>query len=127
MEKYYFSSELYHHGILGQKWGIRRFQNSDGTYTEAGKKRRREDSYSEDYKRYSELKKKNIKSMSNKELRDFNDRATLEQNYHRLNPNAIQTGLKIVGATSLAILTINQLYDNSSKFIKIGKSLFGNK
>lgn len=30
---------LVHHGILGQKWGIRRFQNPDGSYTEAGKKR----------------------------------------------------------------------------------------
>lgn len=34
---YYLSNELYHHGILGQKWGIRRFQNKDGTRTEAGK------------------------------------------------------------------------------------------
>ena len=34
-------SELRHHGILGQKWGVRRFQNKDGTWTEAGKKRRR--------------------------------------------------------------------------------------
>ena len=32
---------LYHHGIIGQKWGIRRFQNSDGTYTQAGKERYR--------------------------------------------------------------------------------------
>lgn len=31
---------LYHHGILGQKWGVRRFQNRDGTYTSAGKRRR---------------------------------------------------------------------------------------
>jgi hypothetical protein len=31
--------ELYHHGIKGQKWGMRRFQNPDGTLTEAGKKR----------------------------------------------------------------------------------------
>ena len=30
---------LSHHGILGQKWGVRRFQNADGTWTEAGKKR----------------------------------------------------------------------------------------
>lgn len=31
--------ELYHHGIKGQKWGIRRYQNSDGSLTDAGKKR----------------------------------------------------------------------------------------
>ena len=30
---------LAHHGIKGQKWGVRRFQNSDGSYTEAGKQR----------------------------------------------------------------------------------------
>ncbi len=31
--------ELYHHGIKGQKWGVRRFQNEDGTLTEEGKAR----------------------------------------------------------------------------------------
>ena len=31
--------EMYHHGILGQKWGVHRFQNKDGTLTTAGQKR----------------------------------------------------------------------------------------
>lgn len=32
-------NELYHHGIKGQKWGVRRFQNKNGSLTPAGQKR----------------------------------------------------------------------------------------
>lgn len=34
---YVVSKELYHHGIIGQKWGVRRFQNKDGSLTSAGR------------------------------------------------------------------------------------------
>lgn len=33
------NNELVHHGILGMKWGVRRYQNKDGSLTPAGKKR----------------------------------------------------------------------------------------
>ena len=53
MTYYSYDGELYHFGIKNQKWGVRRFQNSDGTLTAAGKARYKQ--YKKDVKEYNKL------------------------------------------------------------------------
>lgn len=75
------SNYIYHSGIKGMKWGIRRFQNKDGSLTPAGKKRYSE-SVSDDYKKAHS--RKSVKSMSDAELRAVNNRLQMEQQYKRM-------------------------------------------
>lgn len=77
---------LIHSGIRGQKWGIRRFQNKDGTWTAEGKKRRAvKEGYSgkPDKKSKDETKKEKIEisKMSDDELRSRINRMQLEEQY----------------------------------------------
>ena len=55
--------ELYHHGVKGQKWGVRRFQNRDGTLTAKGKSHIRENDEPEVQKKkgLSDKQKKALK------------------------------------------------------------------
>lgn len=101
--------ELTHHGIKGQKWGVRRFRNADGSLTPAGKKRRR-DSWSDDAKSAHEIKsKKSVKQMSNAELRKLNERASLENQYSQLHAANIMRGMAYATVALTAVNTITNI------------------
>lgn len=54
------NGELYHHGILGMHWGVRRYQNSDGSLTKAGKKRYLKSEEALDKESHKRAKKDNL-------------------------------------------------------------------
>lgn len=54
--------EMYHHGIKGMKWGVRRYQNADGTLTTAGKQRQSEQKKREDIKKRGTLTTAQLKA-----------------------------------------------------------------
>lgn len=92
---------LTHYGILGMKWGVRRYQNKDGSLTAAGKKRakakesgRKEDQKSEP------AKPKSVKEMSDEELRAKLNRINLEDQYTaamaKRNPDKYARAKKLV-------------------------------
>lgn len=58
-----YESSLQHWGIKGQKWGVRRYQNKDGSLTSAGRKR-----YSDDSNRSSSSERKVVSSSTKKKV-----------------------------------------------------------
>lgn len=86
------TNELSHHGIPGMRWGIRRFQNRDGSLTPAGRKRaeKLKDEYdaltnkkpiNKSQNKDIDNKPKSYKDMTDAELRSKTDRLNAEKNY----------------------------------------------
>ena len=84
-KKYIPKSELAHHGILGMKWGVRRYQNYDGTLTPAGRRHLER----MDKKWIKRNEKRIYKETYNKSKREMNEfvRRELNPNINKYNKN----------------------------------------
>ena len=107
------ANELKHYGTKGMKWGVRRYQNADGSLTAAGKKRYakleaemktlkpKKKSNVEETEKVE--RKKTVSEMSDTELREVTNRMQLESNYYNAarslaaaNPARVSNGKKFM-------------------------------
>lgn len=116
------AEEIWHHGIKGMKWGVRRTPEQLGHRTKS--KRTKMDNTHEDYKKAHDSK--SVKKMSDAELRSRLNRLNMEQQYSKLNPtrvargrNILNTSIKVAGtvaAVSSTAITLRNNWDTISRW-----------
>lgn len=114
-----YNNELYHYGVLGMKWGVRRGQNKLDRIDRKSKK----GNWSPEATEVAKIRTKKVSQMTNAELNKVNNRKNLERNYSQLNPGAVKKGLAIAGTVAGALGTVVALQANGGKVIKIGKDV----
>lgn len=105
------STQLQHHGVKGMKWGVRRYQNKDGSLTDAGKKRYGD---SPEGKARAEKAAKNAKTAKRVAAAlVMTATAAAAVAYYRKNPEGVKSVLSKVG---------NYAVDRGGKAYKAGKN-----
>jgi hypothetical protein len=95
---------LYHYGVPGMRWGVRRKRNSGGRIK--GKRSQG----SSDYQKTRKLKRRGTKNLSTQELKELTQRLQLEKQYKDLSPAQITRGLNVVKTITAAGTTVASLY-----------------
>lgn len=85
-------NQLQHAGVKGMKWGVRRYQNKDGTLTPLGKQR----AANKEKKRAMKNDSKNRKTLSDADIKKKIERLKLEKTLKELTQEEVTPGKKFV-------------------------------
>lgn len=135
MWEYFYTNEMYHHGIFGMKWGKKNgppYPLKEGAHSASEKKagwrkslnnKADEDAKSNDY---VNSRRTDINSMTNEELQSLVNRLNLEKRYKDLMKKDYQAGKNFLETSSKVMETLSKvssssltLYDNYRKFKKM--------
>lgn len=112
------NNELYHHGVLGMKWGVRKSYSGQKTIKKKNQYKNKVEIH-DDYRRAHT--RKSVKSMSDDELRKRINRLEMENKYTNLSSTSVNKGRnKIKRMNDIMQLGLNA-YRNVDTIMKISK------